>query len=184
MMSTSRIELPEGIVTRLQQRVPEAYEELFRIAGPALLQFAANITRSSDAAEDVVQEVVYRIWELGECFRPSGSVVSYLFTAVRNRALNAYRDEVTEGEYRRRAVNESQFIARLVDSQASPDISVSDLADRIRGVLLTLPERQRTAFDLRYGRGMTVPEIAEVLGITPGSAGNLLTRATKTVRDQ
>jgi len=182
MADASRTVLPSEVLRGLQQRDPAAFDTVLQTLGPTLISLAAGIVGSFDAGEDVVQDVLVRVWELGPKFRPNISVVAYFITAVRNAAISATRHERTEAVYRHRV----SVDAALASSVMTPEQAYErqNAADVIRYVLATLPERQRTAFELRYGHGMSVAEVAQILGITVGSAGNLLTRATRLVREQ
>src|SRR5687767_4618482 len=97
MVFAPRIELPADILERLRSRDEAAFAELVERVGPSLVHLAAQMLRSRDAAEDMVQDVFCRIWRQGERFAPKGTVVAYLFMAVRNRALNALEhDRIVE----------------------------------------------------------------------------------------
>ena len=60
-----------------------------------LVQFVVGIVHLLDAAEDIVQGVLYRVWEQRATWNPHGSVRAYLLRAVRNlsaRLAQACRD--------------------------------------------------------------------------------------------
>jgi RNA polymerase sigma-70 factor (ECF subfamily) len=180
-----RIELPTDILIRLRAREESAYKELVDCLGPALVNFAAQKLHSVDTAQDIVQEVLYRIWQQGEHFSPRGTVVTYLWAAVRNRVLNVLKHE--------RIVRRSHSVfaedaarAEELSREASADAKIESEEDlrRLRRALATLTEHQRTAFFLRYDQELTIPEIASVLGISPKGVERLMTRVRQIVREQ
>jgi DNA-directed RNA polymerase specialized sigma24 family protein len=67
-------------------------------------------------------------------------------------------------------------LARLIETEME-----TGHARLVATVLASCTERQRTAYDLRYRRGLTIPAIAEVLGITGKSAEQLVSRVTHVV---
>jgi RNA polymerase sigma-70 factor (ECF subfamily) len=161
---------------RLRQRKESAFQELLQVASPPLLAFVRSYGITADEAEDVIQALYVRIWNLGPRFTPVGSIEAYLFTAARNATLNVLRNAGINERYVRRYAEELE-----VDSSQS-DSDREDAIASIRNALTFLTEHQRTAFELRYGQGMTIPEIAQVLGITPKGAEHLMTRVNKTLR--
>lgn len=180
--SSSRLDLPHDVVHGLQQRDPQAYDAVLHTLGPMLVSLAAGIVGSFDAGEDVVQNVLFRVWKLGPQFTPNVSVVAYFITSVRNAAISVARHERTESTYRHRVSRDASIAPSVATPEQDYDRQI--IVDLVRRIVATLPERQRTAFELRYGHGMSVAEVAEILGITVGSTGNLLTRATRLVRER
>jgi DNA-directed RNA polymerase specialized sigma24 family protein len=65
------------------------FEGLFRQHFRPLCGFALGYVKDADQAEDIVQELFARLWQDREALSIQVSVKSYLFTAVRNRCLNA-----------------------------------------------------------------------------------------------
>src|SRR3569833_1422832 len=86
-------ELSDDILDRLRIRDEAAYKELVECIGPELVSFAAQKLHSVDAAQDIVQDIFYHLWQQGERFQPSGPLVPYLFAAVRNRTLDVLKHE-------------------------------------------------------------------------------------------
>lgn len=180
-----RIELPDDILPRLRAREEAAYNELVERVGPSLAQMAAQMVRSSDTAKDIVQDVFYRVWEQGERFAPKGTVVAYLFTAVRNRALDLLKHErikATSHDFLASEAREDE--AR--SSAPSPDLEleVEEIRQQLDRVIATLSERQRTALALRYDYGLSIPEVAAILGVTVGGAKQLMVRIREILRDR
>ena len=179
-----RLVLPAALVARLRLRDEEAYRALFDQAWVPLFGIAAAIVQSRDIAEDVVQNVLIRIWQQGEQFTPHGELGNYLVTAVRNAALTVLRDQKRlHQRYDRFAV------AAMADAspQAGEDPTTTEWDEelaKLRRVLAGLTEHQRTAFTLRYGRGMTNAEIAKVLGISLKGAEQLTARLKKILRER
>ena len=65
-----------------------AFEAMVRTYGPQLARFAVGLLGSREDAEDIAQDVLWRVWDGRGAWRPTVSLRAYLFTAVRNRALN------------------------------------------------------------------------------------------------
>jgi RNA polymerase sigma-70 factor (sigma-E family) len=143
-------------------------DEVTRLArerGPALVGYAYLLTRDLGAAEDLVQEALARAWA-----RPRSLTDVHVAEAyVRRMVVNAFLDERRRGAVwnRRR---------HLV---VAPDVQ-SDGADRsperidVQDALAALPPRERACVVLRFYDDLTVPALAEHLGISPGTAKRYL----------
>ncbi|MEP6494882.1 MAG: sigma-70 family RNA polymerase sigma factor [bacterium] len=78
-----------------------AFESLFRAHYAELCRFAYQYVRSSEAAEDLVQDVFAGLWAARETVTVTTSVRAYLYAAVRNRAINTRRHQVVAAEWAR-----------------------------------------------------------------------------------
>lgn len=122
---------------------------------------------SRAAAEDAVQEALARAWERSE----RGEEIRSLRAWVATVALNLARSRL------RRLRREQRLRERLATHPviAGP---VEDAID-VQRALWTLSRKQREASVLRYYLGMDVAEVAEVMGISVGTAKTSLFRARR-----
>src|SRR5262249_9492124 len=72
-----------------------AFDTIMRRLGPPLCAFARRYCPSDDAAAEIVQDVFVALWINRARIDIRTSIRTYLFGAVRNRALNAARDAAT-----------------------------------------------------------------------------------------
>lgn len=153
-----------------------AFEALYNAYAVPLWRLARQFTGSDAQAEDVVEDVFVSLWIRRHEWRVSSSVRAYLYSAVRNRALNAIRDM---GHL------ETVPEALVVETEAPPDADVEmhDLETALREAVNALPERQRTAVLLFWHESMNMSEIARIIGITPQGARKLLLTAQGSLRE-
>jgi RNA polymerase sigma-70 factor (ECF subfamily) len=180
-----RIVLPPDIIQRLQSRDESACRELYDEAWASLLALAAAIVQSPDAAEDVVQGVMFRVWERSDQLDSRINLGDYLVTAVRNAALSALRNDMRLRQ--RHDGLAAEIIIGEVRGDADPadaTLEWQDEIEELRRVISTLTEHQRTAFTLRYGLGMTNAEIARELDISLKGAEQLTARLKKLLRER
>jgi len=165
-----------ALVQRIHAGDAGAFDLLIRGHFTALVRFAASFVGTRDAAEDVVQDVLTRLWMRRHHMPTTGSVRAFLFTATRNHALNVLKHN--------RVVARSMEMLSREQSIASrgSDEATRDALARLDAVIVTLPERQRSALALRYGQGLRVAEVAAVVGISTKAAEQLLVRALRTLR--
>lgn len=182
--------LPEGLIAQVQARDVTAFQDLIRLVYVPLTRFAQTILGGRDEAEDVVQDVLVAVWDRAELWNPSDNPVAYLFSSVRNHALNDVRRSTRATQRAQkiaateRAANQgSQGEDCLGDplSQLIATETETQHARMVQEVLACCTERQRAAYDLRYRRGMTIPAIAQVLGISERSTERLVSRTTQQI---
>ncbi len=180
--AATAFDISPDLVEQLRARDEAAYAKLFAIAFAPLAHFAYGYLESHEAAEDVVQDVICRIWHQGAAWVPNGSARTYLYAAVRNAAITALRRQRVAGRH---------VDAERAAAAASPDLVATPsaeadvaLAVHLRHALASLTDRQRAAFELRYARDLTVPEIATVLGVSTKAAEKLVARTLCTLREK
>lgn len=157
-----------------------AFQGLVQVYYPQLVAFAASFGWIREAAEDVVQDVLARLWMRRATWRPATSVRAYLLTAIRNEATNRLKRQGVEARYRTRAERDLTLDPDR-NRTASAEARVT-AADAVRQGLARLKEPRRLAVQLRYEWQLTYPEIAHVLGVDTKSAEGLVTRALQTLR--
>jgi RNA polymerase sigma-70 factor, ECF subfamily len=157
---------------RLRARDPEALVWFYRTHGRRMFSLAFRILGDSGAAEEVVQDSFWKLWQRPEMFRPEGGVlIAWLYTVTRNSALDRKRKEnrrEREDVFRDNGTASSAIIGPEVSALADPFLSRS-----IQGALEALPAEQRRVVELAYFEGMTHAEIAEA---TSEALGTVKTR--------
>ena len=151
----------------------EAFEVLATSAGDRLYSVARLILRSSDLAEDAVQEALVRAWQQLPSLRDHDKFDAWLYRLV----VNACADQ---GRQLRRW---SQQVRTLPLNNSVGDETgwVNDREQLARGFDRLKPE-QRAVVVLHYYSGFTTAEIAQMLGIPDGTARSRLHYATETMR--
>ena len=158
----------------------EAFERMFRAYYPQLCRFAAEYVDSANRARDLVQDVFLRIWERRREWTLRRSLKAYLYRAVRNRALNAVRDQGTRQEAEAGLEHRTEGAARRT---AVDTVHAGTLSQEVEEAIDALPERRRIAFLLHRRHGLTYKEIARAMGITPKTVENQIGRALKALRE-
>jgi len=152
----------ETLLRQLRGGDESAFSTLFRIHTPTMYRVATFLLGSSDAASDVVQGVMQRVWRQRETLAIRGSIGGYLRAATLNAARNALRSESRSRMWVQRAAT------TLVSETRHPDEDSDDdaLANAIARAITALPDRTREIFLLWWGGELSYAEIAETMGIT------------------
>ena len=134
-----------------------------------LVRLAFGILRDSEEAEDVVQDVLLRLWQMRDQLRMPIEPLARVLT--RNRCIDIVR--------RKKPAAELSMAVFQEEDEA--------LRERIEGmmkVIETLPDLQQTILRLRHMEGMEFKEIAELTGSTETAVRKALSRARQAVRDK
>lgn len=154
------------------------FEELALRLRPMLLALATRFfsaVRRPEEAEDVVQDVLARLWRMRSRLAAYDSVEALAVSMVKHRCVDVYR---------RPAPEDGSLSLLHAASSASADAHAT--ADSLRHALceaaLRLPKTQRRVLRLRT-EGLDLDAIATVTGLTKGSAKTLLSAARHTLLD-
>ena len=141
-----------------------AMVSLFMRHNVRIHRFVMRLTGKSSIAEDIVSDVFLDIWRGAAEFSGRSNVSTWLLGIARNKALSALRR-------RTETVLDYDAAVALVDDMDDPEV-VADRASRgaiVRRCLTRLPPPLREIVDLIYYHEKTVAEVAEIVGIPPGT---------------
>lgn len=149
-----------------------AFEEIVRRYRPGLVAFAAAYAPLAQA-EDVVQESLVSSWDALRRSTEEIRLKPWLYTIVRNRALNARRDTRAHGP-----------LTDDLDGVRRPDevALTNEELGRVVAAVGALPEAQREALVRSAVEGHTHEQIATALGSSPGAVRQLIYRGRLAVR--
>jgi len=171
------------LISSIQAGDAAAFRYLYKIAYPALLRLAYQISRSREVAEDAVQSVLVELWLNRSRWRLTGSLRAYLYRAVRNYVLNTVRHEYVIEQAETAADAEEPYGMGMQAAPADAMVESLDLVDAVAAAVRQLPERQRTAAILHWYDGMTTAGVAEVMGVSRQAAEKLLRKCEMRLRD-
>lgn len=156
----------------------QSFEVLFREYYQMLCSYAFRFVNDADTAEEIVQDLFYRIWEKREEIQFNTSVKSYLFSAVHNRCLKFIEHRNVESKYRNYyLLHESE-----IDDQSQHEAGVHELQGIIEKTLDLLPERCSRIFKLSRFEGLKYQEIAQKLSISVKTVEANMGKALKLLR--
>lgn len=142
---------------------------------PRLRRYARALTRSTDRADDLVQDTLVRAIAKAHLWQPGSDIRAWLFTIMHNQHVNgvrrAMRDEAT--------VDIEQLSSSLV---ATTDPTGSRQLRELERTLGCLPDEQRAVILLVGLEGMSYEAAAEILSVPIGTVRSRLSRGRDALR--
>lgn len=134
-------------------------------------------------AEDIVSEVMAKIWETPEKLDIHTSLKSYLFKSIHNSSINY----LTRQKHRFRELNPETLekINSLISLEESPPERIInlELTEIVEKATNALPEECRKIFILSRKEGLSHKEISQKLGISPNTVKVQIYRAISKIRN-
>ncbi len=152
---------------------PSEFNHIILPMRDELLGYARSVTRSEDNAEDLVQEVMLRLWDMRSRLSSEGRLKSLAMTMVRNMFLDQQR-------------HESHSAAMPDNVDIAVDDRRAELRDEtriIRDIVAQLPPLQQQIFRMKEIEGYTAEEIMQITGCTADNLRRNLSRARTKIRE-
>ncbi len=148
-----------------------AFDELVHRTLPVLLRYARRMTPDQQNAEDIVQETLLASWKGLPRFNFQSSFRTWVFSIAHRKIIDLRRKH-------RELAADDEFLAAVPSTSPTPidDAMEMSLMEALERELADLPYNSRAAWWLREMEGLSHPEIARILQITPGSVRGHLQR--------
>ena len=165
--------LQRDLVEAAQRGDHEAFEVLAAAAADRLYAVARVLLHDTHQAEDAVQDALVHAWRNLPVLRDPDSWDAWLYRLI----VNACTDH---GRRRQRRSVEVQMV-RIEPATGDLSSSIDDLDQLDRGFRRLKPD-QRAAVVLHFYLGLTVPEVADALGVPVGTAKSRIHYAMEALR--
>jgi len=152
------------IIKGLKQNDHQMMKWLFDIYYTSLCSYAERYTNNSVVAEEVVSDVMLKIWQNRTSDYYPDTFREYLFTATRNTALNYIKQQQN-----RFSLLESwaeQLRHELIEDTPLDKLLETEIQNRYKNIIESLPEQAKTVFLLSREENLSYEEIAVRMGIS------------------
>jgi RNA polymerase sigma-70 factor (ECF subfamily) len=143
----------------------------------SLLRLAYSMLRNREEAEDVVQEIMLRLWTKKDALDELDSLKAFAFKITKNFCLDKIK-------LRKKVVGEIENMA-IISQNRNPEeiLETTNTVSTFFDILKMLPEQQQLIVHLRSIEGFSFEEIEEITNMNINAIRVTLSRARKTINE-
>jgi len=156
----------------------QLFAEIYRKHYSELCIYAMRFLKDEDESEEIVQEIIFKLWEQREQLETVNSLRSYLYRSVHNRCLNYIKHQLHKDKYSEKAYIEM----KKLELESAEDYNNKELEEKVHSAISELPDRCKEVFQLSRFEGKKNKEISEQLGISIKAVEANITRALTSLR--
>ena len=140
---------------------------------------ARKMVVDHDDADDVTQEVFIKVHKAIDDFREDAQLFTWLYRIATNECLTFMKKK-----RRRFFLPIGDAESELADKiEAIPSVPGEEVQKKLQKALLTLPDKQRLVFNLKYYEDMSYGQMAQVTGTSEGALKASYHHAVKKIED-
>jgi RNA polymerase sigma-70 factor, ECF subfamily len=153
------------------------FHRVFNDYYKVLCRFAYILVKSKETADEIVQSTLLTFWENRYSVQVNKDIKAYLFTSVKNAAINYLKSDTT------RKKHEQEF---ALQSHSCESFSVNEdfFRVKLKEAITQLPEKCRVVYCLKYIEGLSYKEIAQYLEISTNTVDNHIQKALKILKEE
>ena len=173
-----RQQTDEQLMAKAAKGSDTAFEELYRRYARRLKGFFfLQLGGDEELAADATHDVFLRAYEARSRYQEGRRVETWLFTIAYNICRNHYRSNAYEAELL--ATLDAEPVA---DQQIEVQLDQAALDEALTQVLAELPASLHQIFSLHYQEELTIPQIAEIVGVPEGTVKSRLHKTMNIIR--
>lgn len=168
------------LVNLMQKDQVAAFDQLFDRYCGGLFSFALSHLKNREDAEDVVQEVFFRLWQQRKKIPDRKSFKSYLFSIAYHVIVDIFRKKLKDHKY-------EEYLLKKVRNNVFDtlvNVEYEELNERLNHIIHHLPEKRQKIFLMSRKQGFSHKKIARLLGISPQTVENQINLSLKFIRKQ
>ena len=142
-----------------------------------LLNYARKLTDDSSDAEDVVQEVMLKLWNIRQKLEEYNSIEALAVRITHNLCMDMWRSKRTDQV----SLDQVPVVSQTVNPERV--LEGNDEIRLMREIISSLPTLQQTIIRMKDIEEYETEEIAQITGCSSESIRSKLSRARKKVRD-
>lgn len=141
-----------------------------------LYTYAMGILNDTNSAGDIVADSIIELWNKRKTIKSEEHLRPWLFTVVRNKAID---------ELRRRKSLQTIYVEAFPEMEDDQEAEIvrNDLLRLITGMMDELPPKMQEILRMRYIEGLTPKEIGKRMGIEQSTVYNHLRGGIEKIKD-
>ena len=177
-VSLSKIYTDNELFDLLKSGDKSALTEIYKRYHGILYAHAYRRFPDREDVRDIVQEIFIALWKNRGTLTITSSLSAYLYTAVRSRVLNVFRNRKVRDAYMQSLQDFMDTGAELVDDK----LREKELLQLIEKEVASLPPQMRLIFEMSRFQEKSHKEIAEELDISPQTVRTQVRNALRILR--
>lgn len=138
-----------------------SFEEFYRRYAALIYSTAFRVLNQQTEAEDVMQDVMFMIWEKSPMFDSArGKPLTWAITMTRNKAIDRLRSIQRRIRLHDEVENEVSHSPHCYDQAPTNSLEATEQSRMVRSAVMKLNKEQREVIELSFFGGMTQQEIA------------------------
>jgi RNA polymerase sigma-70 factor (ECF subfamily) len=165
----------------------QALEALLERHQAQVYRFGMKMCRDPEDAKDVLQETLLAMARGVRTFRGASSLSTWLYTIARSACIKKHRRSkfAPEEEVSLETTATAEAKGLAAPARSADEVLAGKQVERaLEQAIAALEPMYREVLLLRDVEGLTAPEVAEVLGVTPEAVKSRLHRARLSVRER
>jgi RNA polymerase sigma-70 factor (ECF subfamily) len=158
-----------------------AFESLVRLSAGRLFGLAYRVTRDHHLAEDALQQTLVTIWDELPRLRDPDRFEAWTYRLIVRNSLALSKRERRGGPVIRLLPDDAEA-AEAIGTHGTDEFARVADRDQIERAFRRLTPDQRAVLVLQHSNGLSLAEIADVMGIPIGTTGSRLHHATRALR--
>jgi RNA polymerase sigma-70 factor (ECF subfamily) len=160
----------------------QAFKDLYQLLHPILRGYISKILQSEQDVTEILQESLLRLWLNREKLADLEYPRTWFFRIVTNECYRYFRKN---GLRHRLSLDLQQANVKEPSSNITDlELSYRETQQIIQLAVRTLSPRRQEIYRLSRDRGLKIPEIAELLNLTPKYVKKALIIALKVIRQR
>lgn len=152
---------PDDIIGSINRKEKKGWEFVYDRYYQSLCSYANRYVNDPEVVQDIVQEVLVKVWQADNVFPVFEAFISYLYKSVHINSLLYLRIKSNREHILQRVVEEMD----KTDEQLFADFIMEEVIRQLYRCVEELPVERREVMRLSL-KGHTVSEIAEILNVS------------------
>lgn len=154
-----------------------AFKTLYDAYAPRLAARLFQLLRSEELAEDILQDLFIKIWEVRHTINPELNFGALLYKIAANLSKNAYRKNLYD-QVMRKHINPDHGHNPIEES-----LNQSEAKEVLQAALNKLTPRQREVYIMHKIDGLSYQEISSRLNISASAINHHIQEANKQLKN-
>ncbi len=167
----------EGVLEAIASKDEMAFKKIFFYFYDNLIHFSLSITKDIHASEDIVSELMSKIWTDPRKFKQVSNLKTYLFQSIKNSSLNHLSQQKIRTLYK---TSEPQTQSPYTPEQL---MLSKEFSKQLEEIIDKMPPKMKMAFILVKDNSLSYKEAAEIMKLSVNTIDRHIQLALTHIRE-